>query len=129
VNFISAMPSKHSKQKECTGTKLVPVPSRSLLDICEKTMWSTNNNVAVWDGAEYFKRDKRKTLQFSFDILHTLLRMTTDPSFGDIVIVLYSTFAYRQEGASTLGLSLNLYGIVLVAHQYVCISFICRMHD
>ncbi|KAI0323676.1 hypothetical protein GY45DRAFT_1376147 [Cubamyces sp. BRFM 1775] len=105
VDFISATPSKRGKQKERTGTKLVPVPSRSLLDMREKTTWSTNDD-------EYLKKDKRKTLQFSFDILHTVPRMTADPSFGDRVMVLYSTSAYRREGAGALGLSLNLYRIV-----------------
>ena len=48
VDFIGATPSKRGKQKERAGTKLVPVPSRSLLDMREKTTWSTND-----DGMSY----------------------------------------------------------------------------
>ena len=70
--------------------------------------------VGLWDGTEYFKKNKRAQARFSFDEIHKLPELQQDPMFGDIVIVLYSTSSYVRE--EKIHLSLNLYGVVLVAH-------------
>ncbi len=108
------------------------VPSRSLLEMRDKTAWNTQDDskcrivlyisciymihpstVGVWDGTAYFKKNKKASLKFSFDEVHKLPRLETDPGFGDIVIVLYSTSSYLRD--DKINLSLNLYGVVLVA--------------
>lgn len=67
----------------------------------------------MWDGTAYFKKNKKASLKFSFDEVHKLPRLETDPGFGDIVVVLYSTSLYLRD--DKINLSLNLYGVVLVA--------------
>ncbi|KAI0667353.1 hypothetical protein C8Q78DRAFT_994067 [Trametes maxima] len=85
VSFIGATPTKRSGKKAggSTSAKVPSVPSRSLLEMRDKTTWSTNDDVGAWDGTEYFKRNKKPSMKFSFDVLHTLPRLTADPNFGD----------------------------------------------
>ena len=69
-------------------------------------------SVAIWNATQYFKKSKAPSKQFTFDLLPMLPCMTTDPTFGDIIIVLYSVLSYNCENG--MELSLNLYSIVLV---------------
>ncbi|KAI0665362.1 hypothetical protein C8Q78DRAFT_986772, partial [Trametes maxima] len=119
VSFIGATPTKRSGKKAggSTSAKVPSVPSRSLLEMRDKTTWSTNDDVGAWDGTEYFKRNKKPSMKFSFDVLHTLPRLTADPNFGDTVMVLYSASTYRRDNVAGTSLSLNLYGIVLVLRK------------
>ncbi|KAI0368511.1 hypothetical protein BV20DRAFT_980661 [Pilatotrama ljubarskyi] len=71
------------------------------------------SDLAIWDTTQYFKKSKAPSKQFTFDLLPTLPRMTANLTFGDIVIVLYLVSSYNCENG--MGLSLNLYGIVLVS--------------
>ncbi|KAI0359697.1 hypothetical protein OH77DRAFT_1395134, partial [Trametes cingulata] len=105
--FIQATPTKRAPKKNPS------TPSHSLLEMRDKTTWSANDDIAIWDATQYFKKSKAPSKQFTFDLLPTLPRMTADPTFGDIVIVLYSASSYNCDNG--LGLSLNLYGVVLVS--------------
>ncbi|KAL1938900.1 hypothetical protein VTO73DRAFT_11053 [Trametes versicolor] len=115
VSFIGATPSKSTgKQGPRAGTGKMPsVPSHSLLEMRDKTTWNTQDDIGVWDGTAYFKKNKKASLKFSFDEVHKLPRLETDPGFGDVVVVLYSTSSYLRD--DKINLSLNLYGVVLVA--------------
>ncbi|KAI0349973.1 hypothetical protein OH77DRAFT_1593859 [Trametes cingulata] len=110
LDFLQVSPSKKSGKKAEGG----PVPSRSLLDMHDKTTWTANDDIPLWDATEYFKRDKAPSKRFSFDLITKLPRMTTDLNFGDSAIILYSASSYPRENGA-LGLSMNLYGVVRIA--------------
>ncbi|KAI0364743.1 hypothetical protein BV20DRAFT_982997 [Pilatotrama ljubarskyi] len=105
--FIQATPTKRAPKKNPS------MLSHSLLEMRDKMTWSANDDIAIWDATQYFKKSKAPSKQFTFNLLPTLPRMTADLTFGDIVIVFYSVSSYNRKNG--MGLSLNLCGVMLVS--------------
>ncbi|KAI0713350.1 hypothetical protein C8Q76DRAFT_621137, partial [Earliella scabrosa] len=106
-------------------------PSRSFLDMRDKTVWSTSDDIAIWDGRKFFAANKSPAELFRHDFVTNLPRLNHDLQFGDVAIVYYSVSTYPIGSSSSssasssansvaytnakAGLSFNLYGAVLVA--------------
>ncbi len=115
-------------------------PSRSLLDMRDKTTWGSNDDskhcsfdccvyfyqlncihsVAIWDARHLFAARGVKEV-FKHDKVTSLKRLERDLEFGEIAMVYYSASTYpvgtekNNFSSAVLALSLNLYGVVLLA--------------
>ncbi|KAI1789301.1 hypothetical protein LXA43DRAFT_893025 [Ganoderma leucocontextum] len=115
------MPRKAAAKPQ--GEKLTGGSSasgRSLLKMRDKTAWAATDKIPLWDGREYFKKNKLASNKFKHELVHTLPSFKMDLSFGDIALVYYSVsnFGSGKSEAHTVAdesLSLNLYGVVLIA--------------
>ncbi|TFK77669.1 hypothetical protein K466DRAFT_508245, partial [Polyporus arcularius HHB13444] len=96
-------------------------PSRSLLDMRDKTAWGSNDDIAIWDARHLFSARGGVKDNFKHDMVTSLKRIEYDLTFGDIAMVYYSASTYpvgaeRNSFSSAVqALSLNLYGVVLLA--------------
>ncbi|RPD52026.1 hypothetical protein L227DRAFT_515424, partial [Lentinus tigrinus ALCF2SS1-6] len=97
------------------------VPSRSLLDMRDKTTWSHTDDIGVWDAREYFRADKPDNLVYRHEKLTSLPPCTEDLQFGDIALVYYCTSTYQTSTSSfaeaKVAVSHNLYGVALLARR------------
>ncbi|KAI0709815.1 hypothetical protein C8Q76DRAFT_624765, partial [Earliella scabrosa] len=96
-------------------------PSRSFLDMRDKTSWSTDDDIAIWDARPLFQAGKAPGNNFCHDRVTSLPRLYRDLEFGDIALVYYGASTYPVSRAvhaeASIGLSLNLYGVVLIASR------------
>ena len=77
--------------------------------------------VAIWDARAQFQAGKIPGNDFSHDTVANLPRLHRDLDFGDIALVYYSASTYSAVRTThpdaSMGVSLNLYGIVLIASR------------
>lgn len=110
-------------------------PSRSLLDMRDKTVWGHGDDsksalslvckkqkeltglvVGLWDAREYFSGGKVDSLVYRHENLTSLPRCTEELRFGDIALVYYCASTYPSKN-NTTGMSHNLYGAALLARR------------
>ena len=77
--------------------------------------------VAIWDARAQFQAGKVPGNDFSHDQVTNLPRLSHDLDFGDIALVYYSASTYSASRTThadaSMGVSLNLYGVVLIASR------------
>ncbi|KAI0688834.1 hypothetical protein C8Q76DRAFT_772035 [Earliella scabrosa] len=100
-------------------------PSRSLLEMRDKTSWTTADDIGIWDAREYFNSAKPADKQYRHELLTSLPRLPFDLEYGDLAVVYHSVNTYAVPRAkqdkiptfaeATTALSMNLYGVALLA--------------
>ena len=78
--------------------------------------------VAIWDARHLFKAGKPPGLYFNHNEVASLPRLQRDLEFGEIALVYYSASSYvlsdeKSYSGTKAGLSLNLYGVVLLGSE------------
>ncbi|KAI0703147.1 hypothetical protein C8Q76DRAFT_801993 [Earliella scabrosa] len=99
-------------------------PGSSFVVMRDKTVWSTDDDIPIWDGRKFFQRDKKLGEDmFCHDVVPSLPRFPYDLAYGDVALAYYSvsTYPITSSGSNSSftkaahGLSFNLYGVLLVA--------------
>ena len=83
---------------------------------CVKSLANFLSIVNIYDARAHFCHAKPPSLQFSLDDIDGLPRIVDEElSCGDLIMALYSASEFKSSRGPAMGLSLNLYGIVLLA--------------
>ncbi|KAI0713355.1 hypothetical protein C8Q76DRAFT_620290, partial [Earliella scabrosa] len=101
-----------SDREEGSSSQIKSGPARSYIDMCDRTTWGHDDTTGklVSDG------------RFSYDAIYRLPRLDEELEPGDLALVFYSASTYsiekdKRQTTPSEGLSLNLYGAMLVARK------------
>ncbi|KAI0741509.1 hypothetical protein C8Q80DRAFT_1110607 [Daedaleopsis nitida] len=97
------------------------LPSRSLIEMRDKTTWQITDDIPLWDTRHLFKTGLDCDTKFSHDTVASLPRLERELQFGEVAIIYYSASTFLPSKNihpdAVHGLSLNLYGAVSIASE------------